>query len=170
MDQSAYNKQNQSQNRTDPRLMNQKNTQPQDSTKAIIFYDGPCGLCNKFVAFIVKHDHEKIFHFAPLQGTTAQQLLNPPPNTNDPKLSIKFYHQGKTHQASTAALLILKKLSQTKTPYALLWKSLASTRFIPRFIRDFVYFIIAKYRYKFFGKIDEACSLVGRPNNEQMLP
>ena len=45
------------------------------SSLAIVFYDGDCGLCNRFVLFLLKRDHRKVFRFAPLNGKMARQWL-----------------------------------------------------------------------------------------------
>jgi hypothetical protein len=49
--------------------------------KPIIFFDGVCGMCNAFVDLILRFDQEQTFLFAPLQGSTARDLL--PPLTGD---------------------------------------------------------------------------------------
>ena len=48
----------------------------------IIFFDGVCGMCNRFVDLMLRADRKAIFRFAPLQGQTAQQLLPPLPDAN----------------------------------------------------------------------------------------
>ena len=43
--------------------------------KLILFYDGDCGLCNRAVHFVLKHDKKLIFHYASLHSQTAKKLL-----------------------------------------------------------------------------------------------
>lgn len=81
----------------------------------IIFFDGICILCNHFVDFILKHDHKKVFYFAPIQGKTAQQLLNKklplPLKENLGKLeTIYYYRKGVLCSHSDAVLKILYDL------------------------------------------------------------
>ena len=41
----------------------------------VVFYDGVCGFCNKFINWVILHDHRRQLRFAPLQGSTAQSLI-----------------------------------------------------------------------------------------------
>ncbi len=41
----------------------------------IIFYDNDCGLCRKCIQFVLKHDRDKQFYYAPLGGETAKKRL-----------------------------------------------------------------------------------------------
>jgi hypothetical protein len=47
-----------------------------EAEQPVIFFDGICGLCNRTVDFVIARDHSRLFRFAPLQGETAQRLLN----------------------------------------------------------------------------------------------
>ena len=49
--------------------------------KPVIFFDGVCGMCNTFINLIIRIDRKQTFLFAPLQGSTARDLL--PPLTDD---------------------------------------------------------------------------------------
>ncbi len=44
----------------------------------IVFYDGECGVCNRFVFFLLERDHKDQLNFAPLQGPTAKLLIKAP--------------------------------------------------------------------------------------------
>lgn len=111
----------------------------------IILFDGVCNFCNSSINFVIDHDSKKIFKFATLQSNVAQKILLPYKNETlfD---SIILIDNGKIYQKSTAALNIAKNLN-AGLPfiyYSLIW--------IPAFLRNVVYDIIAKNRYKFFGK------------------
>ena len=109
------------------------------NNKKIIFYDGDCGLCNRSVAFVLKHEKEKTVLFAAIQSEFTKELFL----TNgwqSPDLStFYFYENGKLHSKSTAALSLSKYL---KFPQSLL----RAFFIVPRFIRDGVYDFIAKRR------------------------
>lgn len=114
----------------------------------IILFDGICNLCNASVQYVIKHDQEKTFRFASLQSSFAQKILsdnNLPVNNFN---SFVLFDNNKIFTRSTAALKVARKLKGfIKLLYAFI--------IIPKFIRDAVYNIIAKNRYKWFGKKKE---------------
>jgi predicted DCC family thiol-disulfide oxidoreductase YuxK len=115
--------------------------------KAILFYDGDCGLCNKSVQFVI--DHEKInsqpILFCALQSYYAKQFLEKY-NYNFSELStLILCVDDVIYYKSTAALNLSKFL---KRPYS--W--LIILKVFPKFIRDAVYNFIAKNRKRFMKK------------------
>jgi predicted DCC family thiol-disulfide oxidoreductase YuxK len=114
----------------------------------VILFDGVCNLCNHSVQFIIRHDHRSQFHFAALQsGFGMAQLLHFGIEQGMLNTVILIHH-GKAYQKSNAALEIAKKLSG-------LWPALYIFKLVPRFMRDGMYDLIAKNRYKLFGRLDE---------------
>ncbi|MFJ5716844.1 thiol-disulfide oxidoreductase DCC family protein [Neobacillus sp. NPDC093127] len=116
----------------------------------IILFDGVCNLCNSSVQFIIKRDPTGTFKFASLQGETGQALLKKY-GLNTDSDSFVFIENEKIHVKSTAALRVCRKLTGA-------WRLLAVFLIIPAFIRDPLYGIIAKNRYRWFGKKD-SCML-----------
>lgn len=114
---------------------------------SIILFDGVCNLCNNTINFIIRHDKNDIFKFAPLQSSVSDELLRSFPLSQNKLDSIVLLENGKKYTQSSAALRIAKKLSGG---YPILY----GLMIIPKFIRDWVYSIIAKNRYKWFGKKD----------------
>lgn len=115
--------------------------------KKIILFDGICNFCNYWVNFAIKRDKKKKLFFTPLQGETAKQIL-PQYNINPTSLrSVVFIDQDKAWTQSSAALRICKYLDGG-------WKLFYGLIIIPKFIRDFFYNIIARNRYRWFGKKD----------------
>lgn len=113
--------------------------------KAIVLFDGVCNLCSNSVQFIIKRDRSDRFRFASLDSETGKELLR----THGVKAdSIVLVEDGKAYLRSTAALRIARKLSGA---YPLLYLAIL----IPEFIRDNIYTIIAKNRYRWFGKHSE---------------
>ena len=114
----------------------------------IILFDGVCNLCNGSVQFIIRRDPGAKFRFAALQSDFGESQLQhygiPPGMLN----SIILIQEGKAHQKSNAALEIAKNLSG-------LWPALYVFKIIPRVVRDWIYDLIAKNRYKLFGRRDE---------------
>ncbi|MFZ7943293.1 MULTISPECIES: thiol-disulfide oxidoreductase DCC family protein [Bacillaceae] len=116
----------------------------------IILFDGICNLCNSSVQFIIKRDPKAKFKFASLQGQSGQELLEKyglKTNLN----SFIFIENEKIHMKSSAALRVGKQLNGA-------WKLVSIFFIIPPIIRDTLYNIIAKNRYKWFGK-KETCLL-----------
>jgi predicted DCC family thiol-disulfide oxidoreductase YuxK len=113
--------------------------------KPVIFFDGICNLCNGFVQFIIKHDKKANFRFAALQSDFAKQELSKKNITVEELSSVIILTEKGIFTKSTAALKIASQLNG-------FWKVAYIFIIIPKFIRDFVYDIIAKNRYKWFGK------------------
>ena len=78
---------------------------------ALIFFDGHCHLCCGSVQFILQRDRAGYFHYAPIDGSTAQAILNQQDCSAPLPDSIVLYEKGKIYTRSTAALRIAKKLS-----------------------------------------------------------
>lgn len=115
----------------------------------IVLYDGFCHLCSNAVQLIHKYDNKKQIWFAPLQSEAAGQMLKE--RGYDPhKLdSIVFVSGTKTYFKSDAALEIARLLKGF--PHYLI-----IFRYLPKWFRDMAYDLVAKTRYRIFGKSD-AC-------------
>ncbi len=118
---------------------------------SIILFDGVCNLCNNSVHFIIKRDKKKRFLFTSLQSDAARDILLQFQLKNSEMDSILFIENGKIYQKSDAILKIVKHLNG-------MWKISYGFIIIPKFIRDYVYIIIAKNRYRWFGK-REVCMI-----------
>lgn len=111
----------------------------------VVFFDGVCGLCNKTIDFLIQWDKEKKLRYAPLQGYTAKRLLST--MYIEDLDSVVYYRDGKYLVRSTAVLRLLLDVGGW-------WKLLSIFLILPAFVRDFVYYFIARRRYKWFGKRD----------------
>lgn len=112
----------------------------------IVLFDGECNLCDRTVQFIIKRDKKESFRFASIQSSIGQSLLNKLEVPNDIN-SFILIDENKSYIKSTAALRVCKELRGV-------WKLLYIFIFIPRPLRDMLYTLIAKNRYKWFGKKD----------------
>lgn len=121
----------------------------------IIIFDGVCNLCNGTVQFIIKRDKEKKFSFISFQSDAGQEMMMQYGFTGATGPSVVYLRKRVLLVKSRAVLEILKDLGAA-------WKLAYILMIIPPFIRDFVYNVIAKYRYRIFGK-RESCQV---PNSE----
>jgi predicted DCC family thiol-disulfide oxidoreductase YuxK len=127
----------------------------------IVFFDGVCVLCNGFVDRVLRADREGKLRFAPLQGETARALL--PPLGDDPeRWSVLYLDEEGLHERSDVSLRVWRRLGGA-------YRLLALLRFVPRPLRDAVYRLIARNRYRWFGK-REACRLPTPAEAERFLP
>ncbi|ADR23221.1 hypothetical protein MATR_29300 [Marivirga tractuosa] len=117
-----------------------------EDQKPIIFFDGLCNLCNGAINFIIDRDKKSYFKFAPLQSSIADSHI--PKSISQNTDSIILLESGKLYSKSSAALRIARNLDGA-------WKVFYVFIVIPKFIRDFIYELIAKNRYKWFGKRDK---------------
>jgi len=107
--------------------------------KRIVFYDGECGLCSKYVQFVLKNKVNE-FYFTPLQSKLAEKILDQHHRTINMD-TLYFLENETVYSKSTAALRICKGL---KFPY----NFLSMTRFIiPKFLRDSLYQRTSKRRF-----------------------
>lgn len=114
---------------------------------AIVLFDGVCNFCSGSVNFIIAHDPNGYFKFAPLQSDIGKGLLDKFEIDTGETDSIILIENEKAYVYSTAPLRIARKLSG-------LWSWFYVLRIVPRLIRDFFYRLFAKYRYRLFGKKD----------------
>lgn len=114
----------------------------------IILFDGVCNLCNSFVKFIIKQDKKSKFKIASLQSDIAIDLLEKRGFANFPNNSIVYITKDKVFFKSEAVLFILYKLGYP-------WKALYIFNLLPKLIRDSLYNVIARNRYRLFGKKDQ---------------
>lgn len=111
----------------------------------VILFDGICNYCNNVVNFIIRQDKKKVFRFATLQSNFGQRILKENNLPTDVFESFILLDKGKLYKKSAAGLRLYNKL-----PWC--WKWIQLFWIFPRFLRDGVYGVIAKNRYKWFGK------------------
>lgn len=119
--------------------------------KSIIMFDGVCNLCNGFVNFMIPRDRKNIFLFGSLQSEKVKNILKQHNASITDISTVILLEDDRLYTQSTAVLRILRKMSGG-------WPLLYGFIVVPRPIRDFIYNLIARNRYKLFGKKD-ACML-----------
>lgn len=121
--------------------------------KKIILFDGVCNLCNDAITMVIKNDINNHFVFSSLQSGIGKDICHNLKIDTTKTDSIVLYNPTDFSYAikSTAALRIMKRFGSW-------WKLTQVFFLIPKPIRDLAYDVIAKNRYKWFGK-KESCMI-----------
>jgi predicted DCC family thiol-disulfide oxidoreductase YuxK len=116
----------------------------------IILYDGDCVLCSRWVKFVAVRDSEGLFRFTPITSPYGRELAGrlgidaENPDTN------AVFLNGAAHTYSSAALTVLSNLPH--------WRWARALFFVPSVIRDNFYKVVARNRFRIFGRVD-ACTI-----------
>ena len=121
------------------------------TTHPVILFDGVCNLCNAAVNFIIDHDPEAVFRFAALQSEEGRRLIEGTALPRPLPDSIVLVDADGAWVESDAGLRIARRLRYP-------WRAAWAGRLVPRWLRDPVYRLIARNRYRLFGKT-EACRI-----------
>lgn len=116
---------------------------------SVILFDGVCNMCNGLVLFMIRWDVSRKFHFAALQSKAGRQICDAIGRSHLEVNTVIYIRREEYFQKSRAILEIFRDLP---FPWPLLYGLMA----IPRIIRDAVYDVVSKNRYRWFGK-REAC-------------
>lgn len=116
------------------------------SNYKIILFDGDCNFCNKSINFIISKDKKNLFKFARLQGNAGKFLLDQH-NLKTDLSSLILIDNGKVYDKSSAVLNIAKNLGGI---YTLMYFFII----IPKILRDYLYTLFARNRYRFFRNLD----------------
>ena len=131
------------------------------TSQPIIIFDGVCNLCEFSVKFIIKHDRHEKFKFVAAQtqrGIKYQRLYSVDTLMDGTVILLKG---NQAYVKSDAAVEIAKDLDCP-------WNFVQVVKLIPRPVRDFIYSIISKNRYRWFGKKNE-CLLPDNTTRERFL-
>ncbi|HEX8695347.1 MAG TPA: thiol-disulfide oxidoreductase DCC family protein [Longimicrobium sp.] len=124
---------------------------PADDAGPIVLYDGVCGLCNRSVQLILRNDRRGRFRFAALQSDAGKAMLREHGMPEDALDTVVLVEGGRAYRKSRAACRIARRMD---APWPVLWPLLV----VPRPVADFFYDLVARHRYRIFGKT-EACML-----------
>jgi predicted DCC family thiol-disulfide oxidoreductase YuxK len=120
------------------------NSWPDDN---VILYDGVCVFCSRWIRFVAARDVQRRFRFTAIEsgyGTALAQTFRIDPDDPDTNAVI---HGGVAHFKSDAALTVLSNLPG--------WEWVRVLRAVPKPLRDAVYNLVARNRYRIFGKYEE---------------
>lgn len=117
-----------------------------DLPQPLYFFDGYCVLCSGFVGFCLSHDGDGRLKFASTQSALGQQVvqaLGLPASTLD--RTILLIEDDTVYTQSAAVLRSLRHLKG--------WPRLLQPLLgLPAFLRDPLYDLIARNRYRWFGR------------------
>lgn len=130
------------------------------TNNAVVFFDGICGLCNNFIDLLMQEDRGRVLYFSPLQGSTAQERIAE--HLALPVETVIYQRNGRTFTKSSAALRILSDIGGV-------WKVMTILLVIPAFMRNAVYDLVARNRYRWFGK-KESCRMPTPEERARFLP
>jgi predicted DCC family thiol-disulfide oxidoreductase YuxK len=125
----------------------------------LVLYDGVCGLCNGLVQFLLRHDRRSVFAFASLQsrfGAAMVERFGGHPGALTSFYAVAYYRtdHARMFSRSDAALFVASALGWP-------WKAAVAMRAVPAAIRDRGYDVVARTRYRLFGRFDHC--VVPRP-------
>ncbi len=130
--------------------------------KDIIFYDGTCGLCHWFVKWVLRHDAEGKFLLSPLQGETFVAQVAAGERAKLPDSVVVLTAGGALLTKSQAAEYVARKLG-------LGWRA-AFIAIWPRVVADVGYDVVAKWRYRLFGRNEgDMCPMVSAELRNRFL-
>ena len=141
------------------------------SNMIVVFFDGYCGLCSGVVDFLIARDKKRSLLYSPLQGETALKYLSDQErNDLDTVIVLKLGDGGSLDSNSSVKLkkseAVLAALKSLEGPWKL--AAIAGNVF-PKPLRDFIYDLVAKNRFKFFGRRD-SCRVPSSEERALFLP
>ena len=132
----------------------------------IVLYDGVCGLCNRLNQFLLKRDTHDRFRFASLQSDLAASLLER--HGADSRDLDTVYVVLDYNQPGERLLARSDAIVHVVTQLNGIWKLAEVGRVLPKFVRDGLYKIVARNRYRVFGK-HESCMLPDPKDRHKFL-
>jgi predicted DCC family thiol-disulfide oxidoreductase YuxK len=125
----------------------------------VVYFDGYCNVCNRFIDFLIRRDRRHILKFAPLQGTTARARL--PAGLVNEVSTMVMQEDGAISVESAAAIKAIASLGGVYS-----WTRIFLL--VPRFLRDGAYRWVANHRYQLFGR-RSTCRLPTAEERAQFL-
>ena len=140
----------------------------------ILLYDGVCGLCNRTVQFVLRRDRDGVFRFASLQSRLGRDILDRHALSAsdldtfyvvigvDPAPLAGTAKNERLLSRSDAVSIVLQKLGG-------FWRIVGALfGRVPRDLRDWMYNLVARRRYRVFGRY-EACPLPSEADRQRFL-
>jgi predicted DCC family thiol-disulfide oxidoreductase YuxK len=136
--------------------------EPTRDAHPIVLFDGVCGLCDGFVTWLIRRDRNATFRVAALQGETGMQYASAEDPSDPERWSVILVEAGQVFHRSEAILRIVSRLGGV-------YRLAAVFRLVPLFIRDGIYRVVARHRYRWFGK-RQVCRVPTPEERSRFLP
>ena len=115
----------------------------------VVIFDGVCNLCAHSVKFILNHEAEPKLRFVAMQSPAGARMMREFGFSPEDAKTFVLVADGRPHVKSDAAVRVARYLRGA-------WKLLGVVRVLPRPIRDWAYDVVARNRYRWFGRA-ESC-------------
>lgn len=129
--------------------------------ECVLLFDGVCHLCDGAVRFVVEHDAAGRIHFAPIQSDLGRRLYSAHGLNPEAPDTMLLVTRERAFRESDAVIEIARRLGGA-------WKLALLGKIIPRGLRDAAYALVAKNRYRWFGK-HETCLMPTPELRRRML-
>ena len=130
-----------------------------DDSRPLFVFDDVCVLCSGGASFLMRHDRDGAIAFTSAQGEIGRALYRHYEMAMDD--TYLFLADGRAYSMSEGYFQLAKRLGG-------IWRLSAIARIVPRPVRDFVYRMIARNRYRWFGKT-RACALLTPEQKARLL-
>ncbi len=133
-----------------------------DGWRNLVLYDGECGLCDRTVQFLLRHDKKGVLKYAALQGETARPFVGDHPDI-DTMMLVEKLDDGAIRVSSRS-----RGVFRTLAKLGGFWWVVSWLRILPVFLSDFGYRFVANRRIRWFGRVD-ACRLPDPSTRQRFL-
>ena len=113
----------------------------------VVIFDGVCNLCARSVRFILDHEADQTLRFTPLQSPAGTRLMHDLGLDPEDVSTFVLIADGKAYVKSDAAIRLSHYFRRASKPLGMI-------KIIPRRIRDWAYDVVARKRYRWFGRLD----------------
>ena len=127
----------------------------------LILFDGVCNLCSALVQFVIRHDRAANFRFTAIQSQVGKEIFQSHGLDPADLWTFVFISDGRMFLRSDAAIEVVSRFGSA-------WKVFRIFRFVPRMVRDWIYSIVARNRYRWFGR-KEVCMIPTPEMKERFL-
>jgi len=119
-----------------------------DLPDALVVFDGACAFCSGWVRLLLRLDREGILRFAPVQSAVGRAACRRSGVDPDDPSTFLFLDRGRAYARSDAFAALLGRLPAP-------WRAFRGLRHLPRPLRDGLYGVVARNRYRLFGRRDD---------------
>ncbi len=127
----------------------------------VVFYDGYCVVCSRFINLLVNADKKKQISFSNISSNFSKKILKGKLKNEEIGKFIVFLSGNKVFVRSNAVIQIFIELGG-------FYKSFYLLKILPQNFRDFFYELFANNRYKWFGKMKE-CHMPSKELSDRFI-